>query len=308
MSKKISNNKKQIIDDILNTLITINVFEYDTMKDGKNIDYRYNNEKTLNSVMKKCSGLCLQDYTYDIIRDETYASAYESMLKIATEYSEDELILIYKDIHKKSLGITNKFLSRIFKLSVFSVKNNLSGYRKSKDGMMYADIVEYTDDNINGFELLEGIDNVDIIGFISWFNSNKELFLTKKQLAYLEDESVAVKGNASHYKKRIYNATLKAYRSQFDTDNERINEIKTKISTIEKILDAPNFVQAYKKQQDKSYIIDAITTHVDMNTMKQFNTGDHSPQVIKKYRIALFKKLSELNELINEKDEIDELL
>ena len=130
--RKISNNKKQIISDILNALITINVFDYETMKDGKNVDYRYNNEKTLNSVMKKCSGLCLQDYTYDIIRDETYASAFESMLKIATEYSEDELVLIYKDIHNKSLSITNKFLSRVYKLSVFSVKDHLSGYRKSK--------------------------------------------------------------------------------------------------------------------------------------------------------------------------------
>lgn len=305
--KKISNNKKQIVTDIFNTLISINVFEYDTMKDGKNIDYRYNNEKTLNGIMKKCSSLCLQDYTYDIIRDETYASAFENMLKIAHDYTEDELKLIYNDIHNKSLGITNKFLARVYKLSIFSVKDNLSGYRKSKDGMSYPTVVEYTDDNVNGFSLLEGTDNVDIVGFLSWFNSNKESFLTKKQLAYLEDESVAVKGNASHYKKRIHEATLKAYKSQFDTDNERINEIKTKINTIEKILDAPNFVQTFKKYQDKSYIIDTITTHVSMNTMKQFNTGNHEPQIIKEYRTALFKKLSELNDLLNEKNEISEL-
>ena len=306
MSKKISNNKKQIVCDILNALININVFEYETMKDGKNVDYRYNNEKTLNSVMKKCSSLCLQDYSYDIIRDETYASSFEQMLKLATEYTEDELVLIYKDIHNKSLSITNKFLSRVYKLSVFAVKDHLSGYRKSKEGMAYPDMIEYTDDNVNGFTLLEDTESVDIIGFITWFNENKESFLTKKQLAYLEDESVAVKGNASHYRRRIYEATLKAYKGQFDSDNERINELKNKINKIETILDAPNFVQTFKKYQDKQFIIDAIISHVDMKTMKRFNTGDHSADVIKSYRVALFFKLSELNELL-EKNENKEL-
>ena len=304
--RKISNNKKQIICDILNALININVFEYDTMKDGKNVDYRYNNEKTLNSIMKKCSGLCLQDYSYDIIRDETYASSFEQMLKLATEYTEDELVLIYKDIHNKSLSITNKFLSRVYKLSVFAVKDHLSGYRKSKEGMAYPDMIEYTDDNVNGFTLLEDTESVDIIGFITWFNENKESFLTKKQLAYLEDESVAVKGNASHYRRRIYEATLKAYKGQFDSDNERINELKNKINKIETILDAPNFVQTFKKYQDKQFIIDAIISHVDMKTMKRFNTGDYSADVIKSYRVALFFKLSELNELL-EKNENKEL-
>lgn len=311
MAKKINNNKKQILSDILNQLININVFEYDTMKDGKNVDYRYNNEKTLNSVIRKCSGLCLQDYPYDIIRDETYASSYESMLKIADDYTEGELILIYKDLSNKSLSITNKFLSRIYKLSVFSVKNNLSGYRKTSTGMVYADMVEYTDDNLNNIFDDTDTENVDLVGFLQWFNENKESFLTKKQLAYLEDESVAVKGNASHYRKRIYEATLKAYKGQFDSEDERVNELQSQINNIEKVLDASDFVQAYKKIIDKHYIIDAITSYVSMNTMKAFNTGDTSKQVIKEYRIALFKKLNQLNQLlesINKKDESEELL
>ena len=299
MSKKISNNKKQIVCDILNALITINVFEYSEMRDGKIVDYRYNNEKTLNSVMKKCSSLCLQDYSYDVIRDETYCSALESMLKLATEYTEDELILIYKDIHNKSLSITNKFLSRVYKLSVFRVKDNLSGYRKSKEGMMYPDMIEYTDDNVNSILDNADAESVDIIGFITWFNENKESFLTKKQLLFLEDTSVAVKGNASHYRKRIYESTLKAYKAEFDSDNDRINELKNKINKIETILDAPNFVQTFKKYQDKQFIIDIITTHVNMKDMQQFNRGNHSPQVIKAYRIGLFKGLSELNELLD---------
>ena len=43
-----------------------------------------------------------------------------------------------------------------------------------------------------------------------------------------------------------------------------------------------------------------------MKTMKRFNTGDHSADVIKSYRVALFFKLSELNELL-EKNENKEL-
>ena len=312
MNKKISDNKKQIINDILNELIKINVFEYDESKDGKYVDYRYNNEKTLNSIMKKCSGLCLQDYSYDIIRDETYASSYESMLKIAIDYTEDELILIYKDINNKTLSITNKFMSRVYKLSVFSVKDHLSGYRKTSNGMMYPDIVEYNDDNVSNIFSDTDTDSVDIISFLQWFNENKESFLTKKQLMFLEDESIAVRGNASHYRKRIYEATMKAYKAEFDnSEDDRVNELQSQINNIEKVLDAPDFVQAYKKIQDKYYIIDSITEYVSMNTMKSFNTGDTSKQVIKEYRVALFKKLNQLNQLldsINKKDELKPLL
>lgn len=311
-TNKISRNKKQIISDIMNQLIDINVFNYDTMKDGMNVGYRYNNHKTINAIIKKSSGLCLQDYTYDIVRDEAYASAYESMLKIANDYTEDELVLIYKDINEKTLSITHKFLSRVFSLSVFSVKSNLSGYRKTSTGMMYPSMIEYTDENMNGFSLLEtnNEDNVDLVGFLLWFNENKESFLTKKQLNFLEDESIAVNGNASHYRRRIYDATLKAYSKQFNSEDERINELQNQINMIEKILDAKDFVAQLKKSQDKHYIIDAITTHVSMKDMQQFNRGNTSPQIIKKYRVALFKKLNELNNLLDtiNKNETEELV
>lgn len=311
MAKKISNNKKQIICDIMNQLININVFTYDNMENGMNVNYRYNNNKTINAIIKKCTGLCLQDYDYSIVRDETYASAYESMLKIADDYTEDELILIYKDIDKKSLSITNKFMVRIFNLSVFAVKDHLSGYRKASNGMMYPTVIEYTDENVNSLSLLEcdNEDNVDLVGFLQWFNENKHSFLTKKQLAFLEDESVAVGGNSSHYRRRIYDATLKAYSSQFDSENERINELQNQINTIEKILDAKDFVAQVKKYQDKYYVLDAITTYVSMPTMQKFNRGNTSKEVIKEYRVALFKKLAQLNELLDtiNKNEIEEL-
>ena len=222
------------------------------------------------------------------------------MLKIAPEYSEDELVLIYKDINKKSLKLTNQFLTRVYNLATFNTKSNLSGHRKANSNMAPVfKQVEYTDENLNGLLDNTDTDNLDLVGFLRWFNDNKESFLTKKQLAYLEDESTAVNGNASHYRKRIYESTLKAYQSQFDSDNERVNEIKSKINNIEKILDAQDFVQSYKKQQDKQWMINIIVSNVDMKTMQQFNKGNHSPQIIKAYRTALFKGLAELNELLD---------
>lgn len=305
--KKISNNKKQIISDILNALITINVFDYDTMKDGKNVDYRYNNHKTINATIKKCN-TCLADYPYDILRDEVYASTYESMLKIAPEYSEDELVLIYKDINKKSLKLTNQFLTRVYNLATFNTKSNLSGYRKANNNMAPVfKTVEYTDENLNGLLDVTDSDNLDLVGFLKWFNENKESFLTKKQLAYLEDESTAVNGNASHYRKRIYESTLKAYQSQFDSDNERVNELRSQISVIEKVLDAQDFPTQVIKYRDKQYMNDAITTYVSMPIMQRFNKGDYSCEVLRAYRTALFKKLNQLN-LLLEKNENNELV
>ena len=303
---KINKNKKQIIADIMNEMINILIIDYKennaNAKDGKFIDYKYTNHQTINAITKKCSGLCLRDYDYEILRDETYASVYETMLKISKEYTEDELILIYKDIRTKKLDITNQFLTAIYKLSIFNVKAQLSGYRRNNKGMIPAfQGVEYTEENLK--DILEVTDEepADIIWFIQWFNQHKHEFLTPKQLEFLEDENIS-KTNKSTYRRRIYDNTLKAYNEEFNnSENDRLNEIKSAIKNIEKLLDNPNFESVIIKAMNRrNYILDAITTHVPMKTMQKFNQGDRSYEVVKQYRIALFKKLEQLNKLLEQ--------
>ena len=306
MAKKISNTKKQIINDIVNTilceLISINCFEYINAQDKKLVDYNYKNHQSVNAVINKCKGLCLRDYPYDILRDETYASVYESMLKIANNYSEDELRLIYSDIHTKQLKITNQFLVGIYKKSMFSVKANLSGYRRDgKSGILPAhNYVEYTEENLNNaMEIPEFDSTVDICFFLEFFEQNKEKFLTPKQLEFLNNPDIT-KTNKSTYRKRIFDNTMRAYQAEFDNcENDRKNEIQAQIATIEKILEAEDFAAAYIKMRDKQFIIDAIN-ETDLEILRAFNLGYRSfDKVIKPMRVSLFKRLNELNSLLS---------
>ena len=132
-------SKKQIINDIVNALITIHVFDYKNAQDKQLVGYTYKAHQTVNAVTKKCSGLCLRDWDYSILRDQSYASIFESITKIAKNYTEDELILIYSDINSKSQTITHQFLSGLYKTTVFAVKARLSGHRRNgKKGMIPA--------------------------------------------------------------------------------------------------------------------------------------------------------------------------
>jgi hypothetical protein len=301
--------KKQLIDNIMQELVKITVVDYKeeggNSIDKKTVDFKYYNHMTVNAVAKKCYSLCIRDWESEIIRDETYASIYEILLKVANDYTVEELGQILEDVHTKKLIITNSFLSSVYKLSVFKVKFNLSGFRRGSKGMLPSmNYTEYTEDTLNNYpEHNYGlhIDNPEenINFFQRFFNENKEQFLTKKQLAFIEDESQIKGKNRGQYRRRIYDSTLKAYNALFDSDDDRINEIRTQITIIENLLDSENFVQEYIRVRDKSFIIDAITTHVDMPTMKAFNLGNRDNETIKKHRVALFKKLDELNKLLD---------
>ena len=301
--------KKQLIDNIMQELVKITVVDYKeeggNSIDKKTVDFKYYNHMTVNAVAKKCYSLCIRDWESEIIRDETYASIYEILLKVANDYTVEELEQILEDVHTKKLIITNSFLSSVYKLSVFKVKFNLSGFRRGSKGMLPSmNYTEYTEDTLNNYpEHNYGlhVDNPEenINFFQRFFNENKEQFLTKKQLAFIEDESQIKGKNRGQYRRRIYDSTLKAYNALFDSDDDRINEIRTQITIIENLLDSENFVQEYIRVRDKSFIIDAITTHVDMPTMRAFNLGNRDNETIKKHRVALFKKLDELNNLLD---------
>ena len=294
-------SKKQIIEDIMNALIKINVYEYYNAHDKKLIDCTYKHHHTINAVIKQCSSLCLHDWSSDIIKDQTYLSVFESINKIAQNYSEDELRLIYSDIDTKHLTITNQFLSGIYKLAVFSVKSQLSGYRRDgKNGMIHAfNFCEYIEENLNDTIKLSNKQELDIVFFLQWFESNKNNFLTKKQLEFLENENIT-KTNKSVYRKRIFNNTIDAYRAEFNNcEDDRRNALESQIKTIEDILNAKDFESAYMKHRDKQYIIDAVTD--DLEILRAFNLGYRNyNRVIKPMRVALFRKLDELNSLLEE--------
>lgn len=299
--------RHDILNNIMEQLVNINIIEYDYAQDKKYIDAKYLNHQTVNAIIKKTTPLCVRDYEYDIIRDEVYTSVFEVMLtKVAPDYSDDQLEQILEDIHTKKLDMTNQFLVAIYKLAIFKVKVNLSGHRRSAQGMIPAvDGLEYSEKILNespNYNYGLHIDNPDddISFFTNWFNENKESFLTDKQLQFVQDDVSIDSKNKSSYKKRIYTKTLKAYQEEFQTNDDRLNEIRTQIAIIESLLNAEYFPEEYMRLRDKSFIIDAITTYVSLPTLKAFNLGSRDTKVIKEMRTALFKKLNDLNNLISQ--------
>jgi hypothetical protein len=291
--------KKEIIEDIINALIKITVFEYRNAKDGRLIDCSYKCHYTTNAVIKNCQALCLHDYPYDILRDQAFASIYESIVKMANNYTEDELILIYSDIYTKKQTITNQFLTGVYKKSVFSVKAALSGYRRNgKGGGMIpaATFVELLEENLTN-EAIDEDQALDIVFFLQWFESNKEKFLTPKQLEFLENPTD--KANKYTYKKRIYENTMRAYKQEFDNcDNDRQNLLDSQIRTLENILDAEDFAAAYLKNRNKAVVIDAMTD-MDLEILKAFNLGYRNyDKVLKPMRVALYHKLNSIYALL----------
>jgi hypothetical protein len=291
--------KKEIIEDIINALIKITIFEYRNAKDGRLIDCSYKNHYTVNATIKNCQSLCLHDYPYDILRDQAFASIYESIVKMANNYTEDELILIYSDIYTKKQTITNQFLTGVYKKSVFSVKAALSGYRRNgKGGGMTPALtfVELLEENLTNEAMTED-QSLDIVFFLQWFESNKEKFLTPKQLEFLENP--VDKANKYTYRKRIYENTMRAYKQEFDNcDNDRRNLLDSQIRTLENILDAEDFVAAYLKNRNKAVVIDAMTD-MDLEILKAFNLGYRNyDKVLKPMRVALYNKLNSICALL----------
>ncbi len=300
--------RTRILNSIMEELVNINIIEFDYAQDKKYVDAKYQNHQTVNAIIKKTTPLCIRDYEGSIVRDEVYASIYEIMLtKVAPDFTNEQLKQILEDLHTKKLDITNRFLVAIYKLAIFKVKLNLSGHRRSAKGMIPAlDELEYSEEIFNNspnYNYGIHVDNPDehISFFTSWFNENRTSFLTEKQLQFVEDDASIDSKNKSSYKKRIYTKTLKAYQDEFQTNDDKLNEIHTQIATIEGLLNAENFEKEYLRLRDKTFIIDAITSYVSLSTLKAFNSGARNEKIIKEMRVAFFKKINDLNNLIPQK-------
>lgn len=299
--------KMQIVEDIMNALLNITLIDYveggSNSKDGKTIEFKHNHNQLVNAVIRNVSPLCSRDWEdFTIIRDESIATIWQTMNKISHDFTESELLDIYQDMHKKELPITHQFFSATYKLSCLTTKCALSGHRRSSGTMVPAfSNVEYNDEALNSIGIAtDEHTEANICFFLRWFEQNKEKFLTRRQLEFLNDESTVSDKNISSYKKRIYNATITAFQKEFtDTDN-RINELQDQVKTIERILESKDFPAQIIKHRDRSYILDALTSYVDLPIMQRFNRGDYSPEVLKQYRVSLFKALNNINNLLNQ--------
>ena len=79
---------------------------------GNNIDFKYEHNKTIQSVIHNNKYRFkheIDDST--ILRDEVYATYYESLLKLIEkeDYTQDDMELIVSDINKVEHDVTKQF-------------------------------------------------------------------------------------------------------------------------------------------------------------------------------------------------------
>ena len=67
---------------------------------------------------------------------------------------------------------------------------------------------------------------------------------------------------------------------------------------LEEILDAKSFRAAYDKYKDEDFIIDAVAEYVAFDYLRAFDKGNDNPETKRAMRIALYKRLGEVINMI----------
>ena len=256
-------------------------------------------------MIAKAIGKYNLDWASDIIRDQVIASLYESML------------IVSKDMDVTEISLDNKeFVGKVNNLVEFKLKKELiPASRKNRKGELIGHAEELVSPLAEGEEtaskleqLLNGnIKDLMKVGdeekmnqFLNWYNKNKNNILTKKQIAFIEEENPNIdRRTAWSIRKRIADRVTKAYTAQYGSASPRIAVLMDQQQTIESILEANNFKEALLPYMNETYIIDTILDNVSPAATKAFNTGSTDEWVMKEYRIALFKALDKIMQILD---------
>lgn len=296
--------KKQILSNLTNEMIEIlliDLTEENATADSQTIKFKHYNKDLMAKAVAAARPKYSLEWPADIIRDEVYATVYESMEIIA------------KDMDIEEIKLDNPaFAGQVYNMTMLKLKEQLIPRSKrertgaiiesqeiaasqlgdNKDGqaLTIEDILAGQDINI-----LMGAKKEKMNHFINWFDKNKKDILTKKQRDFLAGEiHHKDPDKARAMRKRIAERVSKAYQEQYGEVSPRIAILIDNQKTIEDILEAKDFRDKLNNYLEEDFIIDAITSHVSMNSMKKYNSGSNAPEIIKEYRIALFKKLGEV--------------
>lgn len=299
--------KKVIIDQLVEEMIQILITEIKGNDKGTCLVVKhYVNDALLGGLIKKSKCRYGLDWDADIIRDQAYASMYESMLKVSQDLDGGDINLDNEEFRSKSLHLSRILMD----------ESLISRAGRDKEGNKIYEFEEPIDpqaDEETGKSRLEELLNKQCTGedgaenhFLRWFHSNKAKILTKKQLAFINNELVDMdRKNVSKIKQRIADRVITAYNNTYNTLTDRQANLLDNKHIIESILDSKNFREEYIKYRDNEYIVDTMINNVSFDTMKKFNTGSNDKQVIREYRVALFKGLAKVNDKLQEEGVLD---
>lgn len=295
------NKVNQLIENMVKVVIT----EVDTMINNSNLIVKIKTDAMTGRIIAKSIAKYSMDWSSDIIRDQVIATLYEAML------------IVSKGMDVTEINLDNKeFVGKVNNLVTLKLRNELiPASRRSRDGEFIGhteELVSPVAENGEATSKLEQLLNGDIEKlmmngekekmnqFYNWFNSNKKNILTKKQLMFIEGElEYIASGNAVFMKKRIAERVSKAYTNKYGTASYRIATLMDQKETLETILEAKDFKAALLPHMEELFIIDTIIDNVSPKATRAFNTGSTETWVIKEYRIALFKALGNIIEILN---------
>lgn len=297
------NNKKEIINNIVSENINISYNEIPT-QNSSNLKIVYKNSAYVNGLIKQAICKFSQEWSSDIIRDNSYYSFYRALVKVAQEFDPN---MIGND----------EYMNKVLVLSqLYNKEDLILVSKKNSDGNMLDDTWEELispiadEEGVNILELLvnQTIDsnNSKATHFLNWFNENKKEVLTKKQLSYINNELFLKRSTACEMRKRIAERVEKKYTEAYKNMSNRQKNMIDNKCVLETILSASNdnFKEEFAKYQDNEFLIDVIIDNVPFATMKKFNTTEDNidTEIIRTYRTALFKALNNINKKLENEE------
>lgn len=300
--------KKQRLEQLTNEMIEIlmiDLQEENATEESQTIKFKHYNKDLIAKAVAAARPKYSLEWSADIIRDEVYATVYESM----------EIIVANMDIEEISLN-NSEFAGPVYNMTMLKLKEHLipRSKRERTGEVIEMQVMAASQLGLNNDgqaltieDILEGTNTYILMGaaeekmnhFLKWFEANKSKILTKKQIQFLNGGYIAEdKTNAYKMRKRISERVSRAYSEQYGDVSPRIAVLKDQERILEEILDAKNFRAAYDKYKDEDFIIDAISEYVALDYLRAFNKGNNNPETIRAMRIALYKRLGEIINMI----------
>ena len=223
--------KKQRLEQLTNEMIEILIIdlqEENATEESQTIKFKHYNHHMLNGLIKNARAKYSLEWSADIIRDEVYATLYESMEIIAANMDIEELTLDNSEFMGQSYNLT---MLKLKEKLIPRSKVDRNGAIIGTTELIVSPKAEVDADgnsvNLSLEDLLAGqiVYNTDmeeerVNHFLRWFDANKSKILTKKQIDFIDGGHIAEdKTNAYKMRKRISERGTENFTSQCTSES-----------------------------------------------------------------------------------------
>lgn len=280
---------KEIIKLYANLILdkSIQIIPYES---NNQILFKYSHNSIIATIIKKNMYKFKHEFDdFTILRDEVYASYYESLIKLITkeDYTQEDMNVIVNDLDDQAHEITRTFSRLLIGYTNNQLKTHLIDHtRRDQTNNEYIKTKMIYND-----ELFENIPQEETND--TEIHSQLYNLLTESQKEYVSGERVyANKDTERKAKQRIKRRVNDMTERQRE---EILNVSKTREDIINEILDiedSDKFVSEIKNKQKHQWLADLIVEYVPSKDRVDFNRGNITDKTVMEYRKALFRCLS----------------